>query len=339
MSTVEQETIQGELVANQIEAPIRFSVTDEAIRTLKKKLTGLDAKTSDGYKRVQAGIAETRMLRGNVESTRKALKEKALTYGRLVDSEAKRITGLLEEIENPLKLLKSEVDEAKQREKEAIESARRAEIERRVKRFEELEYAINPYAVAEMSAVEYADEVVKAKDLHDALVKKREHDAAEKAEADRLERETREAERAELLRLRAEQADRDKEAAIERQLLAAKQAKIDEQNKIEREAIEAERKAVEAKQDEIDRQESLRQGKIRDEQEAAERSRQERLAEAEHAKRMEAMKPDIQKIHAFGDVLRLLNYPVLMTAEGAAFMSHLKERVDMLAISCEGFES
>lgn len=289
MSTFAQAT-QGELVSSPIEAPIRFSVSDEAIRVLKKKLTGLVADTPDGYKRVQAGIAETRMLRGQIETTRKALKETALTYGRLVDGEAKRITTLLEEIEAPLKLLKSEVDDAKQRSKEAIEADRRSEIERRVKRFDELEYVINPYTVAEMTEAEYANEMAKAVDLHDALLKQRTHAAAEKVEADRIEREKVAAERAELEKLRAEKLERDKEAATEHKRVAAEQAKIVEANRLE-----------------------------------------------EEAKHIEAMKPDMDKTHAFSGVLRSIIYPEMSTDRGKSFISSVKEQITMLAVCCEGF--
>jgi hypothetical protein len=379
MSTVTQEPeqITGELVTGNIEAPIRFDVTNEAIHYLRKKLTGLKASTPEGYKQVQAGIAETRSLRVSVESTRKALKEKALTYGRLVDGEARRITTLLEEIEEPLKQEKEAADAAKAKAKAEAEEAKRVALQGRIDSLVAVGAMVHPLVVGEWTEERFQEELTKATEAFKATQARL---AAEKAEAERLEAERLErlrieqeriaAERAELERLREEQAAREweeqvrkqiererveAEQAIERKRLADEKARIDEENRIEREAIEAQRKAVQAERDELDRQEFLRQSKIREEHEAAERAKQERMeaeriaadkaeqerlaliAAAEEAARLDAMKPDVEKIRAFGDMLRLLAYPVLSTEEGIAFLQSIKQSIDAQAMYCEGF--
>lgn len=342
MSTVTQEPISGELVAGNIEAPIRFDVTNEAIATLRKKLSGLRARTPDGYKMVQAGIAETRDLRGKVEATRKRLKEKALTYGRLVDGEANRIKALLFEIEEPLKQEKEIAD---------------AEKELLVGEWSEEEFQERLAEATEAFKVAQAKieaEKAEAKRLED-----------EKAEALRIEQEKVAAERAELENLRAEALAREEaarevrraelakieaEQALERERLAAEQMALEEQNRIEREAIEAERRKLQEERDRIEREEFQRLETIRLEKEAVERAEQDRKnaerlaieqAERERAEsaRLEALRPDAEKLKIFADGLRLLSYPEMATEEGLQFLQSAKFSIDAIARTCDSFGS
>lgn len=110
---------------------VKYNITDARIAELRSEFTGLTADTPKGYEAVRVAIATVRDIRVGVEKRRKELKEDSLAWGRKVDSEAKRLTALLEEIENPLKEAKALVDEAKERAKrEAEEKARKAEEER-----------------------------------------------------------------------------------------------------------------------------------------------------------------------------------------------------------------
>ena len=350
MITSETEPITGELVSNQIDAPIIFSVTNEAIHFLRKKLKGLKADSNQGYKAVQAGISETRMLRGSVETTRKKLKESALIYGRLVDGEAKRITGLLDEIEEPLKLEKKTADEAKETAKREVEEAKKRELTKRVDALREFEYFAHPLIVADWTEEQYREELLNAAIAFDEKKKAAEAfrlkaiaDEAERIETLRIEREVFEAERSALAAekaayeakqeaIRAYQAEKTGLAQAD---LDAIQAKIDERNRIEREHIDAERAELQRQRDEIAERERIERVRIEAEQQAAQKAQHE----ADEAARLEAMKPDVEKIRAFGDVLRLLNYPILATKEGITFLRHLKAEADVLAISCEGFAS
>jgi len=326
----ENETIHGELVSNQIEAPIRFSVTDEAIRALKKKLTGLVADTPDGYKRVQAGIAETRMLRGQIETTRKTLKEKALTYGRLVDGEAERITTLLEDIEKPLKLLKNEVDQAKEREKQRLADEKRAKLQSRLEQLSKWGCMLDSLTVEAMTDDAFTTCVHDAYVAHQERARLAKEAAEAKAEADRIERENIAAERAELAKLRAEQLKRDQAADEERKQRAAEQCKIDERNRIDREAIEVERRKLQAERDE---QAKIESAKIESAKRKAELD--ERIA----ARRAEeqAMRPDVEKLRQFAESLRLIAYPVMATDAGTLRMDLAKESIEDVADYCEDF--
>ena len=375
MSTAELEPIKAELVAGNIEAPIRFNVTNEAISCLRKKLSGLKANTTEGYKLVQAGIAETRSLRVSIETTRKALKEKALTYGRLVDGEAKRITNLLEEIEEPLKLEKEVADAAKAKAKAETEEAKKRAMQQRIDSLVAAGAMVHPLIVQEWSDDQFQDQLTKATEAFKFAQEKLEADKAEaarleaeRAEQLRIEQEKLTAERAELEKLRAEAKAREEadqaarrvelekieaEQAAERKRLADEQAKIDEQNRFEREAIEAERIKLHAEKDRIEREEFLRQTQIRQEQEAADRAEQERIeaerikaeqiendrlaaiAERERLVRLEALKPDAEKLRTLGDVLRLLSYPEMSTPEGQQCLSNIIRRLGETAEYCE----
>lgn len=372
MSTVTQEPISGELVAGNIEAPIRFDVTNEAIATLRKKLSGLRARTPDGYKMVQAGIAETRDLRGKVEATRKRLKEKALTYGRLVDGEANRIKALLFEIEEPLKQEKEIADAEKERLKAEAEEAKRAALQGRIDSLVAVGAMVHPLLVGEWSEEEFQERLAEATEAFKVAQAKIEAEKAEakrledeKAEALRIEQEKVAAERAELENLRAEALAREEaarevrraelakieaEQALERERLAAEQMALEEQNRIEREAIEAERRKLQEERDRIEREEFQRLETIRLEKEAVERAEQDRKnaerlaieqAERERAEsaRLEALRPDAEKLKIFADGLRLLSYPEMATEEGLQFLQSAKFSIDAIARTCDSFGS
>lgn len=301
---------------------IRFDVTDTAIAKLKVELTGLT-----DYKAVSSGIAVVRDLRVSVEATRKALKEDSLAWGRKVDAEAKRITEALKEIEEPLKLIKQQADDAKEAAKKAAEAARIAEVERRLKSFEDLEYSISPYKVERMSDAEFCDELEKASvKFREVLAARAE--AKAKAEADRLKAIADDAARAEAMRIEREQL------AAERKKLDAEKAERDEANRIASEAMTAEREALKAEREAIAKADRERQVKVQAEADAKQRIEDE----AENLKRLEAMKPDIEKVRAFGDVLRhLLEVPVCSTEMGIAFCEGLRDDIDLIANACERF--
>jgi cell division protein FtsL len=97
---------------------------------------------------------------------------------------------------------------------------------------------------------------------------------------------------------------------VEAERIAAERAKAED----ERRQIDAERARLAA-------EEAARQAKIRAEQEARERIEQERLAEerrkveeAELAKRREALRPDVEKVHAFSATLKKIEPPKVKSA-------------------------
>ncbi|MDD5304859.1 MAG: hypothetical protein PHS14_17315, partial [Elusimicrobia bacterium] len=108
---------------------VRYDVTEAQIAETKAKFSALSADTWKGYEEVRLAIAQVRDTRVAVEKRRVELKADALAYGRLVDSEAKRFTNLLLEIEEPLKAKKAAVDDEKARKKAEEDAAKLRAIE------------------------------------------------------------------------------------------------------------------------------------------------------------------------------------------------------------------
>src|SRR5579863_5138042 len=97
---------------------VTYSITDADIAATQAAYAGLTADTPKGYEEVRLAIAHCRDTRVAIEKRRVELKADALAWGKKVDAEAKRITTLLEEIEDPLKAKKQAVDDEKARLKE-----------------------------------------------------------------------------------------------------------------------------------------------------------------------------------------------------------------------------
>jgi len=103
-----------------------YDVNEAAISALAAECAHLSCDTTAGYEATRLAIGRSRTMRVQVDVERVKLKAKALAYGRAVDSEAKRITGLLLAVEAPLQANKDEVDAYKaqiKREKEEAETA------------------------------------------------------------------------------------------------------------------------------------------------------------------------------------------------------------------------
>ena len=197
----------------EIVAPVvEYNISDGAIALLREEYGGLTADTPSNYRLVVQAIADCRDRRVAVEKKRKELKADALEFGRRVDSEAKRLTSMLWEIEEPLKQEKQKVDDEKARIKREKEEAERAAIE------------------AELAAKRAAEEAA-AKAEQERIRKEQEAEAARLAE----ERRKIEAERAaQEARLAEERAAIEKE----RRRLAQEQFERESKERAEREARE-----------------------------------------------------------------------------------------------------
>ena len=123
---------------------IDYSITDAAIQELHANYDGMDA-TKD-YEGVKKAIAACRKLRTSVEKKRKELVADAVKWQKAVNTEAKRVTGLIAEVEDPLKDSKQLVDDEKERlrleeerrKKEEEDRARQEELNRIQEEKEEL---------------------------------------------------------------------------------------------------------------------------------------------------------------------------------------------------------
>lgn len=107
---------------------VKYDITDAAIAEMGEKYMGLTVKDPTdeaGFKAVHNARVIVKSKRVEVEKMRVGLKADALSYGRLVDTEAKRITALLAPIESHLIGQERIVtDEKKRKEQEAQEAER-----------------------------------------------------------------------------------------------------------------------------------------------------------------------------------------------------------------------
>lgn len=306
---------------------VRFRLADSKIAELREMFSGLRADTSEGYVEVTKAIATTRALRVNVEKTRKELKASALEYGRTVDGEAKRLTAMLEDIEEPLKLEKQAIDDEKLRAKREKEEAERAAIEAAIAEKREAEEK-------RLKADRDAEELRLAEERKAIEAERAKLEADRAAERQRVEAEQRkvaEQQAAERAKLDADRREYEAKQAAERQRLEAQQREIEAQreeaNRIERERLAA----IKAEQD---RKEAEINARIESERLAKEKSE----AEAAELARLEAMKPDVEKIHLFAESLRSLTVPEVSSDQAQGFMAGIEDAIAKLANRCERFK-
>lgn len=256
------------------------------------------ASTREGYEAHRIAIAELVKTRTAVEKRRKELKAEYLEAGRRIDSFAKYITEIIENIEKPIRDAKAIVDDAKERERRAKEEAARA------KRDEEERQRL-AIEQARLKAEREAEEA-RLKAIRDA-----------ENERLRAEKERLDAERAKLL---AEQKSAEDASRIEREKMEAERAELerqrkaiaDEQRKIAT-AQEAERKRIE--QVELDRLAKIKAEQ--DERDRLERQRAESeraaIAKADEDKKeaelLHAMRFDVEKVHLYATLFRTISPP------------------------------
>jgi hypothetical protein len=277
--------------------PAAYDVTDAAIAELRQKYEGMTANDSKEYKAVTKAIGEVRTLRVSVEKKRKDLKAGALEYGRAVDAEARRIREQLEDIEDPLKATKQEVDDEKARAKAEKEEAERARVQglhEKVQAIKACWFGASDRSslevlglIADLEKREITEEEF-AEFADDAKAAKAE--AVERLQAARKYAQEREDSAAAMARMAEEQKALQAELEEQQAELEAEQAKVEE----ERQAIEQEKLKAQIEAEAKERFEKAL--KKEEEQKAAE----EAAAKAE-AERLEAMKPDVEKLISYSE--------------------------------------
>ena len=116
----------------------KFNLADAGIAELKKKYKGLKVKDKDdqsGITKVTEAYRDVVKVRTTLEKKRKEVKEPYIKIGKDIDEEAKRLTNLILDVENPLK---SEYEKIKQWEKEEEERKEAERLEKIKKRVGEL---------------------------------------------------------------------------------------------------------------------------------------------------------------------------------------------------------
>lgn len=282
-----------------------YSATEAALAGLKEKFGSVvfDVTTKDGMKDAKAARNEVRSYRTALEAKRVEIKAPALERCRLIDSEAKRITSALEEIENPIAEQIAAEENRIKAEQEAKEAAFRAKVEAiqrnladirelPVKNFsatsERVQQVIDDLEGMKIDAENFGDfvadaEVLKAQTLatlRDMFNTKKTNEETEARLA---------AERAELERQRKEQAEREAES----------RRRIEEEERQARLKREEEERAARMAREEADRkarqEQEEREAKERKAREAAE-AEERKKREAEEAARREAQRKENMKL-------------------------------------------
>jgi DNA repair exonuclease SbcCD ATPase subunit len=312
-------------------------VTAAKLEELKTKYSGLkivsveDRKT---YDLVHAGRMECRGYRTAVDKTRKKLNEDHLEYMRAVNAEAKRITGLLLEIEEPLEAEEERIDAERERIKAEKQREKDAELQRRIDALTAVGHPVTIGDLVTMPATTFAMVLQTATEAWEAKEKLRieaEAALAAQREAERLEAERKaqaeaEAKKAEEARLAQERAAQAAEAAK----LAA-----------ERDALRKEQEAFEAKkraQEQAEREKQIREEAAAKAKAEAERLAQEAAAKKEREaaeaearrKAAQAAKPDAEKLRALAETLRGTAYPKLSTPDAQKVIGEVEGMVGRL---------
>ena len=313
------------------------AVTAAKLAELKAKYGGLtiasveDRKT---YDLVHAGRMEIRAIRTEVEKVRKRLKEDSLAWGKKVDSEAKRLTSLLVEIEEPLDLEESRIDAEHERIKAEKQKEKDAELQRRIDSLTAVGHPVTVGDLVTMPATTFAMVLQTATEAWQAKEKLRIE--AEAALAQMQESARLDAERAAQVKAEADKAERERQAAI-----AAENAKESARLEEQRKAIRAEQEKIDAEKARMERE--ARDKKIAEEAAARAKAEAERLAQEEKAHqereiiriqqergKWEAARPDADKLLALAESLKGTAYPKLSTPEAQKVIGEVEGLVAKL---------
>lgn len=261
---------------------IETSIAEMRQKYMPLKITDVDDKKQ--FDAVHEARMEVRTLRIDVEKKRKELKADALEFGKLVDSSAKKITGMIEPIEEHLQQQEDIVTAEKERRKREAEEKRQAVLQSRVDQLTAVGGACSIVLLGGMTDSEFSEVLSKATAEH-----------AAKVEADRIAAEARAAEEKRLAeeraKLEAERKEQERIAAEQRAAAEAERKKIDE----ERRAVEAEKLRLE--QEERRRKEvaeAAEKARIETEQRLKREAEEKAKAEADRIaaeKRSEELKP------------------------------------------------
>ena len=123
--------MEDEALAPVIETKIaEYSPTAAALAELRQRFGNIafDLTTTKGDKEARAASLELIRLRTSLEAKRKELKAPALERSRLIDDEAKRITGAILELETPIDQQIKAAEQKKEAERQAKVEAERQRV-------------------------------------------------------------------------------------------------------------------------------------------------------------------------------------------------------------------
>lgn len=118
-------------------AVVKYSRTEAALADLREKYAGktFDLTTTKGDDAARAARLELKKLRTGLEAKRKEFKAPAIAFGKLIDTEADRITAEIKALEDPIDAqirADEQRRETERLERERVAAARRAEFEGKI---------------------------------------------------------------------------------------------------------------------------------------------------------------------------------------------------------------
>lgn len=210
-------------------ALVRYSRTEAALAQLRRQYQGavFDLTTTKGNQAARAARLALVTLRTDLERKRKELKAPALEFGKLIDSEAKRLTEEIETLERPIDA-QIKADEARRQAEREKEAARQQGHRDRIEKINRLADGCRGRSTADLDrAILVAesiptDEAAFEEFAPQATTAKQALLAA--LHAERAVAQAREDEAARLQAQREEQERRDAELRAREAALAAKEA-------------------------------------------------------------------------------------------------------------------
>jgi hypothetical protein len=306
---------------------VEYNVTDAAISDMRTRYMALTVKGLDDRKGLME-VHEARMVvkgkRIEVEKKRKELKADALAWSQKVDSEARRITKLLEPIETHLTTEEEKITKEKERIRAEEERKRQEAAQDRVNQMASFGKVIPFSEALSMSDGEFFAKLTIAKSEYEVGQARLEAEKkAREEEAARLAKE-----RAELEKAKAEESAKRK---AEEDRLAAERAKLEaERRAVEKARQEQEHKEAVAKAAKEAAERAEREAKERAEREAREKAESEQRAK-EEAARQEALRPDKDKLVAYAQALLAVIQPGLFSDSANAIFAEAYKRIEAVS--------
>lgn len=152
-------------------ALVEYSPTAAALAELRQRYAGVafDLTTTKGDREARAARMELVKLRTGLEAKRKELKAPALERSRLIDSEAKRITEEILQLEQPIDEQIKAAEAAKEIERQAKAAAEAARIARHQARIAEISAAATGHGKATAATLAEAIRQVEALEITEAI--------------------------------------------------------------------------------------------------------------------------------------------------------------------------
>jgi len=305
---------------SNLTAIAEYTETARGLAELRQRHQGVvyDVTKPKEMKAAKEARAELRTLRTSLEKKRKEIKAPALERCRLIDEEAKRLTGEIVELEEPIDVQIKAEEARKQAGELARLEAERLRVEGIARAIEEIRNVPaslmgKPAVIIEGQLAKlreqaldpefYAERFREAEDALAATVARveqqlqaqREHEAeqrriaAEREELERMRAENERLRREAEERAAAERAEADRKAQEERDRLAAEERAREEAERAERQRQEDEARAAREAQERAEREAREAELAAERERQAAEQKRLDEQAAQLRREREEAV--------------------------------------------------